>query len=126
VSAQEVEDLREVARQLSEAILSNDVDRIAAHLSPQWRLVDADGITMRQRFLDVVADGSLTHSRMRATGDLDVRVYGTVGVVLARVRNTAQFKGRTYDADEWTTDIFVRDGRIWVCVHSHVTSATNR
>jgi hypothetical protein len=52
-----------------------------------------------------------------------VRVYGDTALITGRVTNTAHFRGERYDADEWTTDVFVkRDGR-WLCVLSHVTSA---
>lgn len=108
---------------LADAIVSNDADRIAGGLGHEWRLVDQDGVTTRAHFLDVVRSGVLTHSVMRAVGGVDVRAYGDVAVVLARVVNTARFGGNTFQADEWTTDVFARrDGR-WVCVHSHVTTA---
>jgi ketosteroid isomerase-like protein len=108
---------------LAVAIVSNDADRIAGCLGDEWRLVDQDGVTTRAHFLDVVRSGALTHSMMRAVGDVDVRAYDDVAVVLARVVNTAHFGGNTFQADEWTTDVFARrDGR-WVCVHSHVSTA---
>ncbi|MGK3950966.1 nuclear transport factor 2 family protein [Microbacterium sp. I2] len=110
---------------LSEAIVSNDPARIAAHLGEQWRLVDSDGITTRQRLLDVVASGRLTHSRMHASGEISVQIYGSTAVVVARVLNTAHFDGEEFEADEWTTDVFVRDGAEWRCVHSHVTAAND-
>jgi len=116
-------ELRATAARFAEAIVSNDATQIASYLSPEWRLIDADGVTTRERFLDVVRSGRLTHSRMQAIGDIDVRLHGSVGVVLARVVNTAHFGGEVYEADEWTTDIFVRDGEGWQCVHSHVTPA---
>lgn len=116
------DDVTEAAAQFADAIVSNDADRIAACLGDEWRLVDEDGVSDRARFLDVVRSGALTHSMMRPVGEVDVRVYGGVGVVCARVVNSARFGGRSFEADEWTTDVFVhRDGR-WVCVHSHVTA----
>lgn len=108
---------------LSKAIVSNDPARIAAHLGEQWRLIDSDGITTRQKLLDVVASGRLTHSRMHASGEISVQIYGSTAVVVARVLNTAHFDGEEFEADEWTTDVFVRDGAEWRCVHSHVTAA---
>lgn len=115
--------MRATAVALSEAIVSNDPERIGVYLAEQWRLIDADGVTTRQKFLDVIASGRLSHSRMHASGEIDVQLYGSTAVVLARVLNTAHFEGEVFEADEWTTDVFVRDNAGWRCVHSHVTAA---
>jgi ketosteroid isomerase-like protein len=117
-------ELAETAAQFTDAIVSNDADRIASFLDPEWRLIDADGITTRQRFLDLVRSGRLTHSMMQPIGGLDIRVHGDVGLVLARVLNTAHYGGTVFDADEWTTDVFVRRHERWLCLHSHVTPAS--
>ncbi len=114
-------ELEQTAAQFAAAIVSNDADRIAELMDLEWRMIDADGVTTRQQFLDVVRSGALTHSIMRAVGDVDIRVYGDVGLVVARVVNTAHFGGTAFDADEWTTDVFVRRDRRWRCVHTHVT-----
>lgn len=117
-------EIGEIAALFAEAIVSNDADRIASCLHPEWRLIDGDGVTTRQVFLDLVRSGALTHSVMRATGPVDVRLHDGVAIVVARVVNTAHFGGASFHADEWTTDVFVRDGTRWVCAHSHVTPAT--
>ncbi len=112
----------EASRALADAIVANDADRIAQWLAEEWRLIDEDGETSRMRFLEVVRSGELRHSEMRSVGEIEVRVYGNVAIVFARVVNTAHVGSRTFDADEWTTDVFaLRDDR-WRCVHSHVTS----
>jgi ketosteroid isomerase-like protein len=115
-------ELIEASNRFADAIVSNDADRIATCIRDDWRLIDEDGITERRRFLDTVRSGALTHSMMRAVGDIDVRVHGDVGVVLARVVNTAHFGDKTFESDEWTTDVFAHHKGRWVCVHSHVTS----
>jgi ketosteroid isomerase-like protein len=117
-------ELAETAAHFADAIVSNDADRIDFFLDPEWRLIDADGITTRQRFLDLVRSGELTHSMMQHIGALDIRVHGDIGLVLARVLNTAHYGGTAFDADEWTTDVFVRRHDRWLCVHSHVTPAS--
>ena len=117
-----VAELVEASIRLADAIVSNDADLIAGCLGEEWQLIDADGATERARFLEVVRSGALTHSRMRAVGELDVRRYGETGIVLGRVVNTAHFDGRTFHADEWTTDVFVRRDASWLCVHTHVTA----
>jgi ketosteroid isomerase-like protein len=120
---QEAEELRAVARQWAHAIVANDAARMAGFVADDWVMVDASGISPGERFLGLVASGELTHSAMDPAGPLRVRVYGDTAVVTGRVTNTAHHGGRRFDADEWTTDVFVRrDGR-WSCVLTHVTDA---
>lgn len=58
---------------------------------------------------------------MDRVGEPRIRVYGDTAVLTARVTNTAFYRDQRFDADEWTTDVFVRrDGR-WRCVLSHIT-----
>ncbi len=44
-------------------------------------------------------------------------------MVTARVTNTAHYGGDRFDADEWTTDVFVRRDDVWRCVLTHLTEA---
>ena len=60
---------------------------------------------------------------MDMVGEPRVRIFGDVGIVTGRVTNTAFYGGQRFDADEWTTDVFVRQSGRWRCVHSHITSA---
>jgi ketosteroid isomerase-like protein len=105
------------------AIAANDVPRIAAYLSEDWVIVSESGISDRDSFLALVESGELSHSAMDVVGEPRVRILGDVGIVTGRVTNTAFYGGRRFDADEWTTDVFVRQAGRWRCVHSHITSA---
>lgn len=105
------------------AIVSNDAARIAQFMADEWVMVSERGISSRDPFLSLVRSGELTHSAMDRVGAARVRIYGDVAVLTARVTNTAHHQGAQFDADEWTTDVFVRrDGR-WSCVLTHITSA---
>lgn len=113
-----------VADAWAEAIVANDADRIAAFMADDWVIVSDTGWSAREDFLAVVRSGDLTHSAMDRAGDARVRFYGDTAVLTARVTNTAHHRGERFDADEWTTDVFVRrDGR-WLCVLSHITTAS--
>jgi hypothetical protein len=39
------------------------------------------------------------------------------------VTSTAHYKGQRFDADEWTTAVFVKGNGCGLCVLSHVTVA---
>lgn len=107
----------------SAAIVSNDAARIAGFMADEWVLVSESGVSPKEHFLSVVESGELTHSAMDRVSEARIRVYGDTAVFTARVTNTAYHLGRRFDADEWTTDVFVkRDGR-WLCVLSHITPA---
>ncbi|MFI6285153.1 nuclear transport factor 2 family protein [Streptomyces sp. NPDC051018] len=115
--------LTTVANDWAAAIVSNDPARIASFMADEWAIVSETGVTTREQFLAVVESGELTHSAMDLISRPRVQVHRDTAVFTARVTNTAHFGGRRFDADEWTTDVFVRrDGR-WLCVLSHITAA---
>ncbi|MEU0162600.1 nuclear transport factor 2 family protein [Streptomyces sp. NPDC006261] len=105
------------------AIVANDAERIAAFMADEWVIVSESGITDRETFLAFVASGDLTHSAMQAITPPRIRVHGGTAVVTVRITNTAHYGGDRFDADEWTTDVFVRRDGHWRCVLSHITPA---
>ncbi len=105
----------------SEAIVSDDADRIAEYMADDWVIVSWSGVTTREDFLSYVRSGVLGHSRMEGVGERRVRVYGDTAVLTVRVVSTAQYGGEDIDADEWTTDIFVRRDGAWRCALTHIT-----
>ncbi|MEU6042997.1 nuclear transport factor 2 family protein [Streptomyces fimicarius] len=105
------------------AIVANDAARIADFTADEWVIVSESGITDREAFLGHVRSGDLTHSAMRAVTPPRIRVHGDTATITARITNTAHYAGRRFDADEWTTDVFVRRNGRWRCVLSHITPA---
>jgi ketosteroid isomerase-like protein len=110
-----------LAEAWAEAIVANDVARITEFVTEDWVLVSASGISAGAEFLALVESGRLSHSAMTAVGGSRVRVWGDTAVLTARVTNTAHFDGQRFDADEWTTDVFVRRHGRWRCAVSHYT-----
>ncbi|MFJ4077751.1 nuclear transport factor 2 family protein [Streptomyces iakyrus] len=115
--------LARLARGWAEAIVSDDPARIAAFMADDWVIVSDSGIDPREKFLSLVESGALSHSAMDLRTEPRVRVYGDTAVVTARVTNAAHYQGERHDADEWTTDVFVRRQGRWLCVLSHITPA---
>ncbi|UNX55351.1 nuclear transport factor 2 family protein [Georgenia sp. TF02-10] len=116
------QELLDRAASWAEAIVANDADRIAAFVTDDWVIVSESGISPGTTFLSLVASGELTHSAMAAVGPTRVRVLGTTALLTARVTNTAHYRGRRFDADEWTTDVFVRRGDTWLCALTQYTA----
>jgi uncharacterized protein (TIGR02246 family) len=105
----------------SAAIVTNDPEAIATFVMPDWVLVTPEaGIVGRDQFLDAVRSGRLRHDTMHHDV-LRVRSHGDVLVVTTRERNTGCFLGQRLDADEWTTDVVVRDDGRWRCALTHLT-----
>jgi ketosteroid isomerase-like protein len=111
-----------IAEDWAAAIVSNDAGRIAAFMADDWVIVSESGISPKEHFLSVVESGQLSHSAMDRVGETRVRVYGDTAIMTGRVTNTAHHRGRRFDADEWTTDVFVRRDDRWLCVLSHITA----
>jgi uncharacterized protein (TIGR02246 family) len=117
-------EVRTVAEEWTPAIVSNDADRMAGFMADDWVMVSDSGVSPRQEFLAVVQSGQLTHSAMQLVSEPRVRCYGETAVMTGRVTNTAHYGGQRFDADEWTTDVFVRRQGRWTCVLSHTTTAS--
>ncbi|KUL20811.1 nuclear transport factor 2 family protein [Streptomyces regalis] len=115
--------LATVAHDWAAAMVSNDPARIADFMAEDWVIVSESGISTREQFLSFVESGELTHSSFRLVDEPRIRMHGDSAVVTARITNTAHYKGERFDADEWTTDVFVRRDEGWRCVLSHITAA---
>lgn len=105
----------------AEAMVANDAERIGSFMSDDWVIVSERGVSTKADFLGYVASGALTHSAFEMASEARVKVYGDTAVMNIRVVNTAHFAGQTFEADEWTSDVFVRRNGEWLCVLSHIT-----
>ncbi len=115
------QELLKIGSEWAEAMVANDAERIGSYMADEWVIVSERGVSDKERFLGFVRSGALTHSMFENVGDARVKVYGDTAVLTIRVVNTAHFGGQTFEADEWTSDVFVkRDGR-WLCALSHIT-----
>jgi ketosteroid isomerase-like protein len=119
-------DILSIHEQWSTAIVSNDAERIGRFMADDWVIVSDSGLTSKEQFLSIIQSGELTHSTFDRVNDARVRTYGDTAVLTARLTNTAHYHGRQFDADEWTTDVFVRRNGRWLCVLSHITAAATR
>lgn len=116
-----VKELNELGARWAEAMVANDAEQVGSFMAEEWVIVSERGISGKEHFLSFVRSGQLTHSRFEMIGDARIKVYGDTALLTGRVVNTASFGGQRFEADEWTSDVFVkRDGK-WLCVLSHIT-----
>ncbi len=106
------------------ALVGNDADRMGSFMADEWVIVSESGITTKEEFLGLVRSGSLTHSAMDRISEALARFHGDTATISSRVTNTAHYRGQRFDADEWTTSVFVRRGGSWLCVLSQITAAS--
>ncbi|WP_099041547.1 nuclear transport factor 2 family protein [Mycobacterium neglectum] len=118
----DVETFTRLCNNWDDALLANDVDRIAAFTTPGWIFVSQDGVVAGSQFLASVASGAVLHDTF-SSEVVSVVDLGDVAVIVARVVNTGTYQGERFENDEWTSDVFVRrDGR-WLCELTHLTPA---
>jgi uncharacterized protein (TIGR02246 family) len=115
------EEIASFVHRWAEAIVTNDVERLARFVTDDWVLIDKPGRITRDMFHGAVVSGMLRHDTM--THDvLEVRrLAPDVAVVLTHGRNTGTFRGQPIEADEWTTDILVRTDDGWRCALTQLT-----
>jgi ketosteroid isomerase-like protein len=120
------EELLKVEKGFVDAIAKNDLDAIERFVTDDWIIINADGgIIDRERFLEVIKSGTLTHEMMESD-DMRVRVYGDSAVVSALTRSKGKFMGQEFITHERSTDVFVRRDGQWRCVLTQLTASTKQ
>jgi ketosteroid isomerase-like protein len=107
----------------NDAMVSNNVERIAQCISDDWVLVTPEkGPIGREVILQAISSGMLTHDSM-TKHVLRAKVYGDMAVVTGRGSNTGTFRGAPISADEWVTDVYRFAQGQWRCVLTHLAAA---
>ncbi len=117
----EKQELLKLGDEWAAAMIANDAKSIGNFMADEWVMVSERGISSKEHFLSFVESGDLTHSAFDMSGDARIKIYGDTAVLTCRVTNTAHFGGQQFDADEWTSDVFVKRDGMWLCVLSHIT-----
>jgi ketosteroid isomerase-like protein len=123
LAAREILDFSE---KWAKAIVANDAEAIGSFMSDDWIMVSNMGICDKPKFLSFVESGDLTHSAMDLAELARIEVYGDTAVSASRVTNTAHYRGQTFEANEWTSDVFRKINGEWKCVLTHITPVLER
>jgi ketosteroid isomerase-like protein len=120
------QELLTVEKEFTDGIVKNDPGAISRVVTDDWIIINADGrIIDRERFLEVISSGALTHEMMKSD-DVRVRVYGDSAVVTALTQTKGKFMGEEFSTQERSTDVFVRLDEEWRCVLTQLTGFTKR
>jgi ketosteroid isomerase-like protein len=115
------EEVLKLEKGFADAIAKNDPEAIGRFVTDEWIIINADGgIIEKERFLEVIKSGALTHDMMESD-DMRVRVYGDSAVVSALTRSKGKFMGQEFTTHERSTDVFVRLDGQWRCVLTQLT-----
>jgi ketosteroid isomerase-like protein len=119
----EEQEILDGAREWAEAMVSNDADKIASFMHDDWVIVSERGVANKEYFLSFVRSGALVHTSFDLVKEPRLKIYGDTAVLTSRVTNTAIFNGENHEADEFGTDVLVKQDGKWICVLTHITSA---
>jgi len=109
-------------REWTDAMLSNDVKRIASFMTDDWVIVSERGIATKEHFLSFVESGALRHESMEVVGERRLRVYGDSAVMTTRIKSRSYFNGKLLDDDDFSTTQLVKIERRWLSALTHVTA----
>jgi ketosteroid isomerase-like protein len=120
------EEVLKAEKGFADAIAKNDAEAIGRFVTDDWIIINADGgIIDKERFLEVIKSGALTHEMMESD-DIRLRLYGDSAVLTARTRSKGKFMGQEFTTDERATDFFVKIAGQWRCVLTHLTGFTRK
>jgi len=120
------EEVLKVEKGFTDAIAKNNLEAIERFVTDDWIIINADGgIIEKERFLEVIKSGALTHEMMESD-DIRVRVYGDSAVVSALTRSKGKFMEQEFTTHERSTDVFVRHEGQWRCVLTQLTGFTKQ
>lgn len=60
---------------------------------------------------------------MQTVGPARIAVHGDTVIVTARKASTGAWDGVAYTADEWVSEVYLRQGGKWLCVLSQKCAA---
>ncbi len=100
------------------ALVANDPVGFAGFVTNDWVYVGPAGATSKGDIVNAITAGRLAHHTMRTIGVPRVAVYRDTAIVTARKASTGAWNGVPYDADEWISEVYVRQGGRWLCALS--------
>ncbi len=111
-----LESFQQVEDNFSDALISNDSDKISKFLSDDWVLLEPEfGIISKEKFLNAIETNHLSHSNM-IKKVVRVQLYNDVAIVTTRGMNVGIFRDQEFNAEQWVTNIYKKAGGSWICI----------
>ncbi len=104
-----------------EALVGNDAALIADFMTDDWVYVGPEGPVAKADLIGWIASGRLAHHTMTAVSPERTVAMGDALLVTSRRVSTGLWEGEPYTADEWISDVWIRDGGSWRCAFSQKT-----
>jgi ketosteroid isomerase-like protein len=100
------------------ALLANDATAFAGFVRDDWVYIGPMGPIAKADIVAWIATGRLAHHTMRTIGTPRVAVHGETAIVTAHKASSGAWDGAAYAADEWISEVYVRENDDWVCLLS--------
>ena len=120
------QEILDISIEWGKAIVSNDAEAIGHFMSDDWLMISENGVCDKEKFLAFVASGDLTHSAMDTAEIARIKIYGDMAVTASRVTNTADYRDEAFEANEWTSDVFIKTDAGWKCSLTHITAVKEK
>jgi ketosteroid isomerase-like protein len=106
------------------AMIENDVNKIGSFMADDWVIVATEGgVTSKSSFLEIIKAGNLHHNSM----DFEIiksKIYADTGIIVAQGTSSGRYNGEPFSYHEWSTSVFRKSSRGWLCVLTVLTAAT--
>jgi len=107
---------QKIEDKLNAAYETNDTEEISRLLSDDWSILEpSTGLSGKEQFLKAIKAGELTHTSMKKE-ICQVKLYNDFGVVISRGKNEGRYLDQPFDAEQWVTNIFIKNNSQWICV----------
>jgi ketosteroid isomerase-like protein len=97
----------------------NDAAAIEAALTPEWKVVGADGAILdRAQIVEWFRSGRMKLDSYES-GNYEVHLHGDAAVVIGVDHSKGKLDGEPFDMRERFSDFYVRKNGKWICVWTH-------
>jgi ketosteroid isomerase-like protein len=117
------QEIIELARARSGALVEKDLDTLTSLLAEDFVYTNADGVLLaRNDYLTSYVDTQGLVWSSQTLDELQVRHYGEAAVLTCRVHDVASASGSQFDAWFRSTFLYARLHGVWTCAAGHTTA----